>query len=524
MTRFSCIILLQVCDVFLLIEMFANVKLHWHHHMFTLLHVCVTDEWAAPVLNRKESAKSFSEQDDVYTKGSDPFVFANGLNMKVSLLNFLNFPKIFSNWTPPLNSLRVFQVQSYDWPDGPSTLKELFNWPKWNADRLIQSDLQHLVRRCLGENLLCDITVNDAYSGMGTGGYTLHLQHAHLCRDFVAVVLFQCFYSNMLLASSRRFAIRNDDEWLWLCPTTRIWQGYDSHNLRYRSTLSESVEELAPGMDMKNRIFDTDLALHHQRHSGVTVHRKTTETETVPVHSYSQKGESPHTHCRRTDLITLAMGSRTESRWRFWMNCDKYEPKPWKNLNPQSVIFLVSFFKGCELWICETNEMLLDITCLALVPGCQFQSTSCTVRLHGGWHTTRASQLASRIWRNAVWSLHANPDTWPEQLSLATTLFCLQHPQVPSGFVAECWWFNCHLVHVHLVHVHVNVNVTVMFNDPNPQDCLTPAGFAKASTWSAESDESDDSPARHKHRRKIRFATAGSTCVDHSAIGSLFLI
>ena len=59
---------------------------------------------------------------------------------------------------------------------------------------------------------------------------------------------------------------------------------------------------------------------------------------------------------------------------------------------------------------------------------------------------------------------------------------------------------------------------TVMFNDPDLQECLTPAGFAKA--WSAQPSESED-----KHRRqKIRFATAGSTCVDHSAIGSLFLI
>ena len=51
---------------------------------------CLTDEWVL-VLNHKEGAQSFSEEDDVYTSGRDPFVFANGLHTKVSLLNFLNF-------------------------------------------------------------------------------------------------------------------------------------------------------------------------------------------------------------------------------------------------------------------------------------------------------------------------------------------------------------------------------------------------------------------------------------------------
>ena len=45
--------------------------------------------------------------------------------------------------------------------------------------------------------------MNDAYSGLGTGGYTLHyLQHAHLCRDCVAVVLCR-YFIHMLLACCR---------------------------------------------------------------------------------------------------------------------------------------------------------------------------------------------------------------------------------------------------------------------------------------------------------------------------------
>lgn len=79
------------------------------------------------------------------------------------------------------------QVRDYDWPLGPSSLNELFDWPKWNADRLIKSDFAPDVREMLSENLLRNIVIHDAYSGMGTAGYTLHLQHAHLCRDWFAI-------------------------------------------------------------------------------------------------------------------------------------------------------------------------------------------------------------------------------------------------------------------------------------------------------------------------------------------------
>lgn len=47
------------------------------------------------------------------------------------------------------------------------------------------------------------------------------------------------------------------------------------------------------------------------------------------------------------------------------------------------------------------------------------------------------------------------------------------------------------------------------------QECLTPAGFAKS--WSRP----DPVRPGQFHRRRIKFATAGSTCVDHSSIGTL---
>lgn len=86
-----------------------------------------------------------------------------------------------------------------------------------------------------------------------------------LLQLFCVDTLFICCW----LVVDEIFAIRNDDEGLWLSPTRRIWQGYYSHNCRHRPKLSESVEELTWGSGhvMKDRSFDTRLvALHHQCH------------------------------------------------------------------------------------------------------------------------------------------------------------------------------------------------------------------------------------------------------------------
>ena len=65
-------------------------------------------------------------------------------------------------------------------PPGPTSLGELFNWPEYNAHVLLETSPSaemrlEGVRKLLSRNLI----VNESYSGMGTGGYTLHLQHKH---------------------------------------------------------------------------------------------------------------------------------------------------------------------------------------------------------------------------------------------------------------------------------------------------------------------------------------------------------
>lgn len=65
-------------------------------------------------------------------------------------------------------------------PPGPTSLGELFNWAGYNASVLLETSpsaearLQG-VRDLLSRNMI----VNESYSGMGTGAYTLHIQHKH---------------------------------------------------------------------------------------------------------------------------------------------------------------------------------------------------------------------------------------------------------------------------------------------------------------------------------------------------------
>ena len=75
---------------------------------------------------------------------------------------------------------------SGDWPVGPSTLNELFTWDEYNANVLFRTCDNKVQLQKNFQNLLdYDIFVNEAYGGMGTGAYTLHLQHKHLKRTIL---------------------------------------------------------------------------------------------------------------------------------------------------------------------------------------------------------------------------------------------------------------------------------------------------------------------------------------------------
>ena len=73
------------------------------------------------------------------------------------------------------------QVHSLDWPDGPTTLDELFLWPSFNATCLMNHpDVGERVTANIKNLMNYDIYINDAYSGTGSGATTLHMQHNHL--------------------------------------------------------------------------------------------------------------------------------------------------------------------------------------------------------------------------------------------------------------------------------------------------------------------------------------------------------
>ena len=63
------------------------------------------------------------------------------------------------------------------WPAGPSSLKELLRWPVFNAQQLLVDHPQaHQFQENFRELLGYRLELHNAYSGMGTGSFTLHMQ------------------------------------------------------------------------------------------------------------------------------------------------------------------------------------------------------------------------------------------------------------------------------------------------------------------------------------------------------------
>ena len=67
-----------------------------------------------------------------------------------------------------------------NWPLGPDSFKELLDWPKRYAQAMLLKEDNLKRFKKLAQH---EIRVHDAYAGMGTGGWTLHLQHAAMMRD-----------------------------------------------------------------------------------------------------------------------------------------------------------------------------------------------------------------------------------------------------------------------------------------------------------------------------------------------------
>lgn len=113
------------------------------------------------------------------------------------------------------------QVQASGWPAGPKSLRELFEWPKYNAEMLLVKCANagdHMRNFC--SLATRRIVINDAYSGSGTFSVSMHLQHAamqrHLTLYFVSLesLAFDCVCVSV--SPSLYYPATRIDE-VWLC-------------------------------------------------------------------------------------------------------------------------------------------------------------------------------------------------------------------------------------------------------------------------------------------------------------------
>lgn len=87
---------------------------------------------------------------------------------------------------------RAVQVEKANWSIGPDTLEALFDWAHHNSLVFLKqsSDAKKFIAN-IADVMAYDFEINDAYSGLGTGGYTFHLQHTKLRRTLVGIMY--CF-------------------------------------------------------------------------------------------------------------------------------------------------------------------------------------------------------------------------------------------------------------------------------------------------------------------------------------------
>lgn len=78
-------------------------------------------------------------------------------------------------------------AEAENWPDGPTTVEDLFNWAEYNCQRLMKCDSLDMETRKLQlarviQLLQMDMEVHEAYGGTGNGASTLHRQVVALRR------------------------------------------------------------------------------------------------------------------------------------------------------------------------------------------------------------------------------------------------------------------------------------------------------------------------------------------------------
>lgn len=76
------------------------------------------------------------------------------------------------------------------WPDGPKTMAEAAEWPKWNAKRLFEPGVHRSDRiESFGSVLaMREIIIHEAYAGSGNGAVSLHHQFRALADEYNSVM------------------------------------------------------------------------------------------------------------------------------------------------------------------------------------------------------------------------------------------------------------------------------------------------------------------------------------------------
>lgn len=117
--------------------------------------------------------------------------------MSVNLSHWPSWPVLFCSWSSPPTNIAHCQVEKFGLPDGPTTLVDLFQWPEFNASKLLKeaNDASMAVQR-LKDILQREIHVFDSYSGMGTGSFTLHIQQRHMVRQQLMLELRNSMQNN----------------------------------------------------------------------------------------------------------------------------------------------------------------------------------------------------------------------------------------------------------------------------------------------------------------------------------------
>ena len=292
-----------------------------------------------------------------------------------------------------------FQVMKTDWPIGPDSLDELFDWGSYNAKMLLVDCAESRQHRDNFRDLLkYNIWINEAYGGMGTGAYTLHLQHAHLTSNKLSCVV--CCAFPFPLAPYRVWFLHINKH----CHASSKgrWRMKQLHATHWSPALSQRPHWIAMRTAEKywslwTRQIDSCnvIPLFHTIIMPWRFHCHTPD-QLLVLWSY-----------RPTHRSTLATTCTTVSDLLFCRSLKKFAQSIWQitiQQNAHSSDILVRL----EVWF-EREWHHAWFFCLT-GDDMFFCVTPFHLRLFGGWFQSWRSSFVERIWRQSVQELHEGID------------------------------------------------------------------------------------------------------------------